>query len=159
MNIIQLKKNVIFIMILLLSSFIVLAGCGRYELFVPQYKNFTPPPDQVAIEQLISDYMTDEVAADAKYKGNTYVFTEIEVEKVGNTINTYPPSFSDIFIISGSAIFTPRSMVDFDLIGEGFVVDIIGECKGWQFTRVLITDCWVGVVKGDVASLPNEFEY
>lgn len=155
----KLKTVIISIIVLLLSSSIVLAGCGRYELFVPKYQNFTPPPNQVAIEQLISDYMTDEVAADVKYKGQTFIFTGIVVEQVGNTINTYPPSPSDIFIISGFALFTPRSMLDFDHIGKDFVVDIIGECRGWQFNRVLIADCWVGIVEGDVASLPTEFQY
>ena len=62
---------------------------------------------------------------------------------------------SDIFIISGSARFTPRFITNFDYVAEGFVIDIIGECKGWQLNRVLITDCWIGVVEGDIADLPS----
>lgn len=152
---IQFRQIVFFTMILLLSSLIVLAGCARYELFIPEYQHLNPPPDEVTIEQLLSDYMTDEVAADAKYKGKTFLFNGIEVEEVGNNINTYPPSPSDIFIISGSVKFTPRNVTDFDYIAKDFVVDIIGECQGWQFSRVLITDCWVGVVEGDLALLPT----
>ncbi len=155
MKIIQLKKIVFFIYILLMSSLIVLTGCARYQLFVPEYQHFTPPPDEVAIEQLLSDYMTNGVAADAKYKGKAFLFTGIEVEEVGNNLTDHRANpASDIFIISGSARFTPRYVSDFDYIAEGFVVDIIGECQGWQFSRVLITDCWVGVVEGDLSDLP-----
>lgn len=156
MNIFQFKQIVFFTSILLLSSLIVLTGCARYELFVPEYRHFTPPPDEVTIEQLLSDYMTDQVAADAKYKGKTFLFTRIEVEEVGNNLTDHRANpASDIYIISGSARFTPKYISEFDYIAEGFVVDIIGECQGWQFSRVLITDCWVGVVEGDLSDLPS----
>lgn len=153
------KVVVLSTLILLLSCLIVLAGCARYQLFVPEYQHFTPPPDEVTIEQLLSDYMTDEAVADAKYKGKTFLFTGIKVEEVGNNITNHRANpASDIYIISGSARFTPRYISDFDYIAEGFVIDIIGECQGWQFSRVLITDCWVGVVEGDLSDIPR-WEY
>lgn len=158
MKMFRFNKTVSITLILLLSSLIVLTGCARYELFVPEYQRFTPPPDEITIEQLLSDYMTDQAAADAKYKEKTFLFTGIEVEEVGNNLGVgghRANPASDIFIIYGSARFTPRFITDFDYIAEGFVVDIIGECQGWQFNRVLITDCWIGVVEGDIADLPS----
>lgn len=152
----RLKRNVLFVSILIFSSLFVLVGCAGNEVFTPQYTQIALPPDEVAIDKLLSDYTTDEAAADAKYKGNTFVFTGIKVEEVGNNVTNHRADpASDIFIISGLARFTPRYTTDFDHIADGFVVDIIGECQGWQFSRVLITDCWVGVVEGDAASLPS----
>lgn len=140
-----------------MSSLIVLAGCARYELFVPEYKNFTPPPDELTIEQLVSDYMADEVAADTKYKGRTFLFTGVEIEEARTNLNTYPPPL-DVYLISGLVKFTPRYNTGFDDIEKTFVVDIIGECQGWQFSRVLIADCWVGIIEGDLANIPR-WEY
>jgi hypothetical protein len=156
MNVFKSNKAIFFILILVLSSVIVITGCTNNEVFVPDYTSVAPPPDEVAIEQLLSDYAIDQVTADKKYKGKTFIFTGIVVEEVGNNVTNHraDPS-SDIFIISGLARFTPRYITAFDHIGEDFVVDIIGECKGWQFSRVLITDCWVGVVKGDSANIPS----
>jgi hypothetical protein len=153
--IIKLKIITVFTLLILLSSFIALTGCDSNEVFIPEYTEVPQPPDEVSLEQLLSDYMTDKAAADAKYKGKTFIFTEIEVEEVGNNINIYPPSPADMYIISGSARFIPRYVTAFDHVTKGFIVDIIGECQGWQFSRVLITDCWVGVVEGDAALLPT----
>ena len=60
--------------------------------------------------------------------------------------------------LSGLVKFAPRYHTGFDNIGEEFVVDLVGKCQGWQFSRIYITECWVGVVEGDVDSIP-ELDY
>lgn len=153
----KIIKNIVAIfsiLILLLSSLYLLAACGNNEQLVTVYQPIASPPVEISIEQLISDYMTDKAAADVKYKGKTFLFTEITVEEVQNNANTYPPPF-DTYILSGLTQFSPRYNTGFDYIGKGFVVDIIGKIQGWQFSRVSITDCWVGVVEGDIDNLPT----
>ena len=136
----------------------VLSACqSNQEEPVLVYQPVALPPDEISIEQLITDYETDTVSADAKYKGKTFLFSGITVESVQNNNNTYPPPF-DVYIFSGLMTFAPRYHTGFDYIGEGFVVDLVGECQGWQFSRISITECWVGVVEGDVNSIP-ELDY
>ena len=72
---------ILFIFILLLTS-LFMTGCARYEIFVPEYIHLDPPPEEVTIEQLLFDYMTDEVGADAKYKDKKILLSEVEVKEV-----------------------------------------------------------------------------
>jgi hypothetical protein len=151
----KISNNKIVIAITLFVFFIclfVLNACQSQQSFVPAYQVVGTPPPEADIELLISDYLADEAAADAKYKGEKLLFSGITIEEVVNNINTYPPP-QDVYIYSGLAKFTPRYNTDFDYVGEEFVVDLVGIVKGWQFSRVLIADCWVGVVVGDVASI------
>lgn len=152
------RKAIVFSMlILVLSGSGILTACQSNQEPVFVYQPVALPPDEVSIEQLITDYMTDIVSADAKYKGKTFLFTGITVENIQNNTNTYPPPY-DIYILSGLVKFAPRYHTGFDNIGEEFVVDLVGKCQGWQFSRIYITECWVGVVEGDVDSIP-ELDY
>jgi hypothetical protein len=58
--------------ILLLAFALGLTGCAKSIVTVPEYRNFAPPPTQVTVEELWADYTSDVVAADTKYKGNTW---------------------------------------------------------------------------------------
>ncbi|UCE97895.1 MAG: hypothetical protein JSV74_00740 [Dehalococcoidia bacterium] len=147
------KLKIVIIIALMLSLCLIgMSACQHQQSFVPAYQTIGMPPQEADIEQLITDYLTDQATADAKYKGKKLLFSGITVEEIVNNINTYPPPL-DVYIFHDLAKFTPRYLTDFDYIGEGFVVDLVGVCQGWQFSRVLIDDCWVGVVVGDVASL------
>jgi hypothetical protein len=144
--------KVIVSFIFLLSALLVLIGCARAELFVPEYTGFTPPPDEITTEQLLSDYRADEVAADDKYKGKRFLFTDIVVE--GLTVFIVDPATDpNIYIVNNSVEFRPKFNVDTALVREDFVVDILGSVRGLFGTDnsfVIVEDCWIGVTEGDV---------
>jgi hypothetical protein len=156
MKILRFKQIVFFTSILLLPILIVLNACKNSEQDVPAYQpiDLSPSPE-LTIEQLVSDYMTDEVAADAKYKGKRFQFTDVVVEEVSNNILDHRAGMgSDICMISGSVQFVPRYPTGCDHITDGFVVEIVGECRGIFFDKVYVRDCWIGVIEGDPADLP-----
>jgi len=151
MNTYKFKKIVVFNFILFLSSLIVLTGCARYEMFVPEYKKFTKPPDTITTEQLLSDYLADEVAADTKYKGKRFLFTNVKVEALNvNIVNSaYDP---DISIINYYVEFMIRFNEDTPIIKEGFILDILGDIRGLFGTGnhyIIVDNCWIGIVEGD----------
>ena len=161
----RFNKIVSTTLILLLSSLIVLTGCARYELFVPEYQRFAPPPDEITIERLLSDYMTDQVAADAKYKGERLLFYEVEVEQVlGDDVFIEiglweREIFVKTFFVIGSVKFGLRDSVIMQNIEEGFVLNVVGECYGLLKGFVYIEDCWVESIVGHLGTSGGEGIY
>lgn len=161
----RFNKIVSTTLILLLSSLIVLTGCARYELFVPEYQRFSPPPDEITIERLLSDYMTDQVAADAKYKGERLLFSEVEVEQVlGDDVFIEiglweREIFVKTFFVIGSVKFGLRDSVIMQNIEERFVLNVVGECRGLLEGFVYIEDCWVESIVGDLGTSGGEGIY
>jgi len=152
MNNYKFKKIVVFIFFLFLACLIFVSGCERYEFFVPEYRNFTKPPDEIVVEQLLADYVTDEVAADAKYKGKRLLFTNIKVEALNvNIVDS--ASDPDISIINYYIEFRLRFNEDTPLIKEGFILDIIGDVRGligMGNRYVVVDNCWINIVEGDM---------
>jgi len=128
------------------------AGNAENALVIPEFEEPEPPPIEVTIDQLYEEYMTDEAAANAKYKGKRLLFTNVEVEEI-NTF--FPDSAQDpiIYIVNHSVEFRPRYWIDTVLVREGFVVDIVGEVRGvfgLENYYLVVENCWVKIVEGDI---------
>ena len=108
--------------------------------------------------------MADETAADAKYKGERLLFNEVEVEEVDSHL-VHVGGGEEVrlkyFFIIGFVQFYLR---DFDImqnIEVGYVLNIVGECRGlvsglWWYSDgeplLLVNDCWVESVIGDITT-------
>lgn len=77
-----------FLLVTITTLVIVLFGfngCTKSRdntVVIPEYEGIGPPPIEVTAAQLFYEYMTDETAVDAKYKGGRLLFYEVEVEQV-----------------------------------------------------------------------------
>ncbi|MFC1865524.1 hypothetical protein ACFLYB_02275 [Chloroflexota bacterium] len=149
------KQIVVTATVITLSGLFVLTGCQSDEPVIPVYHAVGAPPVEVTIEQLLSDYTSDEVAADIKYKGKRLLFSDVEVESL--TI-IFIDSANDpiLYIVNSDIEFRPKYDIDTTFVREGFVVDMIGEVYGWfgLVDRYLVVEnCWVKIIEGDAGSV------
>jgi len=135
-------------MAILVVALIGLSGCTESagsSFVVPTFTEPGPPPIEVTVEQLYQEYMADEAAADAKYKGERLLFSRVRVEEVINFFYIVRPI--EFYILNGSVKFLPRYPSDVESIRLGFVVDIIGEAQGIIFGILIVKDCWINIVE------------
>ena len=127
----------------------------------PEFEELGPPPVEVTVDQLYAEYMADKAAADAKYKGERLLFSGVEVEEIESI---FADSGQDplIYIVNHSVEFRPRYITDTVLVRKGFVVDIVGEIRG-VFGVVnhylVVGDCWVKIVEGDIGVAYEDPDY
>jgi len=151
----QSKQIVVTVLVIAMSGLFILTGCQRDGQITPIYVPVASPPVEVTIDQLLSDYVSDEVATDAKYKDKRLLFTNVEVEeiKIDLMVDCDAPT---IYIVCNGVEFRPKFDIGESFVGEGFVVDIIGEVYGWfgVANRYLVVEnCWIKIIEGDVGSL------
>ena len=148
------KQIVVTATVIILAALFVLTGCQSDEPVIPVYHAVGAPPVEVTIEQLLSDYTSDEAAADIKYGGKRLLFTNVEVQSL-NIIFIDSANDPIIHIVNSDIEFRPRFDIDTTFVREGFIVDIIGEVFGWfgVVDRYLVVeDCWVKIIEGDAGS-------
>ena len=149
-------------MAILVVGLICLSGCTESagsSFVVPTFEEPGPPPMEVTVDQLYQEYMSDEAAADAKYKGERLLFYEVEVEQVvGKYLMMAEEAadldFAKLYFTAGFVKFRLRGE-DFGImqnIEEGYVLNIVGECRGLQKEFIAIEDCWVESVIGDLGT-------
>ena len=141
-------------------------GCtsdGGGTIDVPEFEEIRPPPIEVTIDQLYADYLANEVSANAKYRDGKLLFYDIEVEEVvGNYFMMSEAlgaasgdlTYVKLHFYSGVAKFKLREEY-FGImqnIEEGYVLNIIGECEGLKEGFLVIDDCWVESVIGDLGA-------
>jgi len=151
------SKQIVFIAaVLILSFLIVLTGCQNDDQVAPVYISIGAAPVEVTIDQIYAEFMGDEAAANAKYKGKRLLFHGVTVEEVGRIFNwgNNEVYMGNSHIITGNVKFNPRYTVDLDNISEGFLLNIAGDCKGLirPFFRepfLQISDCWIDIVEGN----------
>jgi hypothetical protein len=150
----RFKLSALIIIGLLLIGVVSLTGCTSTAATPPEFT--TPvaplplPPIEVTVDQLSSEYALDEAAADAKYKGEKLLFSEVEIEKV-ITWGIEPFDFPEnIYIMAGSVIFRLRDYDVLQKIEEGYVLNIVGKCKGKLDGNIYISNSWVESVVGDI---------
>ncbi len=77
----QMKKHFLFMLGVFTTSLVFLAGgCTGTSVFIPEAIQLEQPPIKVNATQLYQEYMADEVAADARYKGKKVWITEAVVD-------------------------------------------------------------------------------
>ena len=155
----KFNKIVITITVIILLALFVLTGCQSKEQIVPVYKPIEAPPLEVTLDQVKSDYISDEAAANIKYGGKRLLFSNIEVESIKvNNMDDY--DIPIVHIRNNGVEFKPKFESDTTFIREGFIVDIIGEVDGLFGVAnryLVVKDCWVKVIEGD-AGLASDLE-
>jgi hypothetical protein len=99
--------------------------------------------------------MSDEDDAALKYCEKRFLFSEIEVEEVFGrdyTDNHGQITYVQEYFLVGTAKFKLRDFGIMQNIEEGFVLNIIGECRGLLKGFVYIEDCWVESIIGDLGT-------
>lgn len=147
----------ITILVISLTGF---TGCTGDDvettIIAPTFEGIGELPLEVTIEQVYAEYMADEVTADAKYKGEKLLFYGVTVEEVGIYVDVSEGIFiHNTHIITGSVKFTPKYVEYLDNVREGFVVDIVGSCRGliWPPSGeplLQIGECWVNTIEGEI---------
>jgi hypothetical protein len=168
---IKIFKKPILYLVCILISLIIIAGCSKGELDIPEYQPITePPPVEITIERLFDDYVADKTAADIRYKNERFLIYEVEVERVGGEwvyIGLGEWVFEKTHFISGSVKFY-LSGEDYGImqnIEEGYVLNVVGECVGLTASPydktpfILFHDCWVESVVGDLGTGVYEDPY
>lgn len=153
------KRIALVVISVLCTSLITLPGCTPTEdsSSTPLVDGEIVPPIVVTVSQLYAEYMADEVAADAKYKWKRLAFYEVEVEAVFGEISYFNfgyEAYRKTYFTSGNVIFT--DLLDFEVamqnIEVGYVLNIVGECRGLKGGSVSMSDSWVESVKGDLGT-------
>ena len=153
-------------MAILVINLIGFTGCtGNAEstLVAPEFEEPGAPPIEVTVEQLYAEFVDDEEAAKAKYKGQRLSFIGVTVEDVSNSFYAENPTdLTNVYVLNGSVEFRPRYNVDTELVREGFVLDIVGEVRGLfgvNKDRLIVKNCWINIVEGDIGAYYGEPAY
>ena len=149
-------------MSIILTTVVGIGGCkGNDEevVVIPEFQGIGPPPLEVTISQVYADYLTNEEDADAKYSKEKLLFSEVEVEEIfgnyfqmGDALGAGELSYVKLSFNAGTAKFKLREEYFgvMQNIEEGYVLNIIGQSRGLQEGLLLIDDCWVESVIGDL---------
>jgi len=140
-----MKKLLLPMVGVLLIGLIATTGCNRANLFVPEYTHLEPAPIMVTANQLYKDYELDEAAAEARYQGKQIWITEVRADayiesESGNylMIRWYYEEIVDkedlvvetYSLASSTLQLEPQNSDGFRDIGDGYLVEVIGECQG-----------------------------
>ncbi len=156
----RFKLSALIIIGLLLIGAVSLPGCTSTAVTSPQVTApvapLPLPPIEVTVDQLSSDYALDEAAADAKYKGQKLLFSVVEIENVV-TMGVGPRNIlENLYIMAGSVVFGLRDNDVLQQIEEGYVLNIIGKCKGKLDGNIYISNSWVESVVGDIGEVSQD---
>ena len=145
---------VIFIVVMLLLA--GNPGCGNQSYPLPAFQE---GPKVLDPDRLLQEYQADPVKAAALYEGQEYLFPAVSVDEAFNlrTLQTEEYQKGEMFVSHGKIRFYPKFMSDLDLIASGFLVDIVGEVRGWTYGFCSIVDCTYFVVQG--GDLPHPGVY
>jgi hypothetical protein len=162
MNIIRIILSIIALFTISTTIVIGTSGCkgnGGGDIITPEFTGIGPPPIEVTISQVYADYLTNEDDADVKYGKDKLLFSEVEVEEIfgnyfqmGDALGAGELSYVKLSFNAGTAKFKLREEYFgvMQNIEEGYVLNIIGQSRGLQDGLLLIDDCWVESVKGDL---------
>ena len=135
---------------------LALAGCTAVTTTViPTPANYVESPPGIAIDQIYHDYIADPAAADLKYRNQRLMFANITVDEVFGRLYGQPCGpgvYIKEYFISGSAKFY---LTDIDLlqsVESGYILNVIGDYQGLSEHFILIENCWVESVVGNLST-------
>jgi hypothetical protein len=122
-----------------------------YQYGVPPIE-VEPAPLKIVTDELYDAYIQDQHAADKQYKNKRIFLPSVEVTNVtryytlsSGEIRSFASSFS-----SGNIKFKLTNPYIMQSVQEGYIVDIVGECRGLTGDCLFIVDCWAGSVVGEL---------
>ena len=100
----------------------------------------TPPSEPVVIdgEQLYREFKEDPEAAEAKYKGKTYLFKNVSIDDM---VPLYKGTGTDWYARGGNVKFKPQYLINLEKVKIGVVVDVVGEVYGLFYDLLVIQNC------------------
>ena len=142
----QMKKHFLLMLGIFAIGLVFLAvSCTGTSVFIPEAIQLEQPPVKVNATQLYQEYMADEVAADAKYKGKKVWITETVVDTYLESesgcyleMRWHPEEYymrwNVMFSLPAFSVCTvklePQFSEDFKDVDGGYIVEIEGECQG-----------------------------
>jgi len=129
-------------------------GCTRVPFSAPVPMTLAKPPAAVTTAQISADYSNDAAASDLKYKGLRLLFTNITVDDVSQQyfIPTYSggKTMFTMYFTSGSIRFKLKDFNLMQSVEKGYILNIVGQCQGLNQGFVIIDDCWVQSIVGEL---------
>jgi len=137
---------------------LLLTGCDSGALFaVPSAVFLKDPPLLVTAEQIFYEYSSDPVQADLQYLGKRVMFDEVTVDGLVTVFNYQDrqPGGSDytMHFISGNIKYQLRDFSLMQSIKKDYILNIVGICQGIQGGYVVVDDCWVQSVYGELSQV------
>ncbi|MBN1370255.1 MAG: hypothetical protein JW954_08490 [Dehalococcoidaceae bacterium] len=130
----------------LLACMVSCGGCAEAVFPLPVFEQ---APPVLEVEKLLSEYRDDPVAAERNYKGKTYLFPQIRAESMMSQYMGLPRyNINDLYLQYQQVRFLPKTTLSLDHVGPGFVVDIVGEIRGWIGAYFVIDNCTYIVAEG-----------
>lgn len=130
-------------------------SCSHSAYPIPAFQK---APEVLDLEKLLADYEADQAAAAIKYQGKTFLFPGIEVDKMmSHAMEPHRAQLADLYVQKGYVRFLPKSIFGLNHVGPGFIVDVIGDVRGWQGGFFIIDNCIFIVVEG--GELPPPMAY
>jgi hypothetical protein len=135
---------------------LALTGCTTVTTTViPTPATLVESPPGVAIDQIYHDYIADPAATDLKYGRQRLMFTNITVEDVVGRLYGQPcgPGVHiKEYFISGSAKFYLTDINLLQSVESGYILNVIGDYRGFSEDFILIENCWVESVVGNLST-------
>jgi hypothetical protein len=132
--------------VLITGSVFLAVSCTGTSVFIPEAVQLEQPPIKVTADQLYQEYMADEAAADARYKGKEVWVTEAQIDTCLESesgcylIMRWHPE--ERIVHDGIVVFSvpafsvctvklePQFSEGFKDVDGGYIVEIVGECQG-----------------------------
>lgn len=114
--------------ILAISLIFLAGGCTKADYFIPEAIQLERGPIMITADQLYQEYMADEAAADAKYKGRDVWFLEA---RVGSYLESENGSYLEMLWFSPSDIIEDPMLDEPIEIENTHLVEGAKEGKPW----------------------------
>lgn len=96
---------------------------------------------EMTSSELYKAYEENEVSADEKYKGKKIAITGI-IDNIGKDPMDNPYiSFKENYLQGITCYFSEKNIKDISQLNKGDKITIIGECRGFVLTNVIIRKC------------------
>ena len=152
-----IKRGGVLFIIMALSTGLLLTGCHA-PFLAPNAVFFNDPPIPVTTEQIFAHYSLDPQQADLKYLGKGVMFNDVTVQELDMAY--FAPTTSGgrtyyvMHFFSGNVKYRLKDE-DFDLmqsVQQGYILNIVGICQGIQDGCVVVDECWIQSVFGELSS-------
>jgi hypothetical protein len=137
--------------IVLIAVFVVDFSSNPVQSVIYQVE---PPPEEITCEEICSAYLANETNADGMYKDKRFFFSSIEVDDITMSERT---SGGEFFFFKSSftsdnVTFSLQDLSIMQNVEVGFIVDVVGWCRGQSRDGICITDCWIRGVSDDLGT-------
>ena len=110
------------------------------------------PPVEVTVDELCDAYFSEAATIETSYYGKRLLLAEVEVIDIqaGNYYSGGRTQSFKISFTNGNTRFELRDLLIMQSVEVGYILNIVGTCRGISRDRVLVSDCWVESVVGDI---------